>query len=54
MIVEGPGSSAPAHLKLFINQKNFDFNDAETLPPVQELTLTPNQTKEGASVQIPL
>jgi len=54
IIVEGPESQAPAHIKLFLNKRSFDFSDAETLPPVQEFDLTKEQTKQDASVQIPL
>jgi len=54
LIIEGPNSNAPSHIKLFINRKSFDFSDAETLPSVQEINLSPNQTKKGSFVQIPL
>jgi len=54
IIVEGPASNAPSHMKIFINQPSFDFQNAESTPAVQEISLTPQQTKEGAGQPIPL
>ncbi|WVF70444.1 thioredoxin [Kwoniella sp. CBS 6097] len=38
-------SQAPKTVKLFINNTNIDFADAESLTPAQELDLTPEQVK---------
>ncbi|OWZ47940.1 thioredoxin [Cryptococcus neoformans c45] len=38
-------SQAPKTVKLFINQPNMDFDDAENEAPAQELILTPEQVK---------
>lgn len=39
IIVGEPGSSAPAHVRAFVNQDGIDFSDAGRLPPAQEWDL---------------
>ena len=36
IIVGGPGQSAPAHVRAFVNQDGIDFSDAARLPAAQE------------------
>ncbi|WWC67519.1 thioredoxin [Kwoniella pini CBS 10737] len=38
-------AQAPKTIKLYINNSNIDFSDAESLSPAQELELTPEQVK---------
>lgn len=44
-------SQAPKTVKLFINQPNIGFDDAENEAPAQELILTPEQVK-GDKIQL--
>ena len=46
-------SQAPKTVKLFVNQLSLDFADADSLPPTQELDLTPDDTK-GNKVELKL
>jgi len=54
LILEGPDSRAPSHIKLFVNQPSFDFGNAEKNTPVQELQITKDLTKEKSGKSIPL
>jgi len=54
LILEGPDSRAPSHIKLFLNQPSFDFGNAEKNTPVQELQITKDLTKEKSGKSIPL
>ncbi|KAG8469899.1 hypothetical protein KFE25_006354 [Diacronema lutheri] len=46
VIVGEPGSSAPAHVRAFVNHDGLDFSDAARLPPVQEWDLAREATVE--------
>lgn len=53
MRFEAPEDKGPKTVKLFINQPTtLDFDKADSMAPVQQLDLTPEDFKEGAVVQL--
>jgi len=40
----------PSRIKLFVNQPNMDFSNADNLTPIQEISLGESDYKEGTSV----
>ena len=49
---KGPAAQRPVRAKLFVNQPTLGFDDAATLPPVQELELTEAQLTQGARIPL--
>eukprot|EP01114_Cavostelium_apophysatum_P005472 TRINITY_DN1649_c2_g1_i1.p2 TRINITY_DN1649_c2_g1~~TRINITY_DN1649_c2_g1_i1.p2 ORF type:complete len:184 (-),score=46.26 TRINITY_DN1649_c2_g1_i1:620-1171(-) len=53
LIIAGPEEFAPSHLKLFINKPSFDFDNAESMPAVQDVILKKDDTKgDGKEIQL--
>lgn len=45
-------ASAPKKIRLFINNRNLGFDDAESLEPTQEIELTKEQASGAEAVQL--
>jgi len=54
LIIEGPIGKAPKRIRLFINNVSMDFDNATSLPSVQDLELNQTDTKQGSSIQVQL
>jgi len=48
----GEEDKAPKRIKLFVNNPTLGFDDAESLEPAQELTLTPSQASGSQPVEL--
>ncbi|KIP03679.1 hypothetical protein PHLGIDRAFT_121377 [Phlebiopsis gigantea 11061_1 CR5-6] len=49
---KGPAAQRPVRAKIFVNVPTLGFDDATTLPPVQELELTETQLTQGARIPL--
>src|SRR5207248_514322 len=45
-------SSAPKHVKLFVNRANLNFADAEHEIPTEDFVLTKSQTDNGEEIKV--